>query len=52
MSLINEHNVFGGYYISKKDLLIYVIASQALLSVLQIMHYPILLTFDAGYNDR
>lgn len=40
--------MFGGYNISKKDLLIYVIASQALLSVLRIIH----LACDAGYNDR
>jgi hypothetical protein len=39
MSLINEHKIIWGYNISRKDLLIYVIASQALLSVLQIIQY-------------
>jgi hypothetical protein len=48
MSLINEHKIIWGYNISRKDLLIYIIASLALLSVLQIIHYIVLLTCDAG----
>jgi hypothetical protein len=52
MSLINEHTIFGGCNISTKDLFIYIIASQALLSVLQVIYYIMLLICDAGLKDR
>lgn len=47
-ALINEHKIIWGYNIARKGLLIYVIVSQALLSVLQITHFIMLLTCDGG----